>query len=296
MKVYVAGPMTGYEDWNRPAFHAAAARLRSFGYEVVNPAELDWGMTDEELAATPHHVFLHRDLKALLECDLIYPLPGAEWSKGATLEMQVAKGTGIFTLADPDLDVWRGFEGKPIEEREPEPHNDTHPENPDEGVFDSPGPCSELTCPQHGERNRRAAEVEGLDLLAAERLVAAGEFAKGGPVFGDMPILVDDTLPPNVIRVQNDNGGVIDITFDLPLAAEAPESPEHYTVCPAVQGDGTGNEWCVHGVRVSKAEDQHEPLEDEEGSVALPDEDPAVAGWDSALARFLFGVLGGRHA
>ncbi|EMY1800810.1 DUF4406 domain-containing protein, partial [Escherichia coli] len=34
MIVYVAGPMSGYEQFNRPAFHSAAKRLTDKGYVV----------------------------------------------------------------------------------------------------------------------------------------------------------------------------------------------------------------------------------------------------------------------
>jgi Domain of unknown function (DUF4406) len=32
IKVYLAGPMTGVPEFNFPAFHAAAAKLREEGY------------------------------------------------------------------------------------------------------------------------------------------------------------------------------------------------------------------------------------------------------------------------
>ena len=38
MKVYIAGPMSGYPDMNGPAFDKKADELRAQGYEVVNPA------------------------------------------------------------------------------------------------------------------------------------------------------------------------------------------------------------------------------------------------------------------
>jgi hypothetical protein len=41
MRLYLAGPMSGYQQFNFPAFDAAAAKLREQGYEVVSPAELD---------------------------------------------------------------------------------------------------------------------------------------------------------------------------------------------------------------------------------------------------------------
>ncbi|WP_156773566.1 DUF4406 domain-containing protein, partial [Paraburkholderia tropica] len=41
MKLYLAGPMTGYAELNFPLFRAEAARLRALGFEIVNPAELN---------------------------------------------------------------------------------------------------------------------------------------------------------------------------------------------------------------------------------------------------------------
>ncbi|CRM19804.1 hypothetical protein [Pseudomonas sp. 31 R 17] len=38
-RVYVAGPMTGIEDFNYPAFNAVADQLRALGYEFENPAD-----------------------------------------------------------------------------------------------------------------------------------------------------------------------------------------------------------------------------------------------------------------
>lgn len=38
-RLYLAGPMTGFEDFNFPAFNAMAAQLRARGYVVENPAE-----------------------------------------------------------------------------------------------------------------------------------------------------------------------------------------------------------------------------------------------------------------
>lgn len=40
-KIYIAGPMSGYKNFNFPAFHAAAYEYRRRGYHVFNPAEKD---------------------------------------------------------------------------------------------------------------------------------------------------------------------------------------------------------------------------------------------------------------
>lgn len=41
MKIYLAGPMRGIPEFNFPAFHAMACRLRAEGNVVFNPAEKD---------------------------------------------------------------------------------------------------------------------------------------------------------------------------------------------------------------------------------------------------------------
>ncbi|BCQ23135.1 DUF4406 domain-containing protein [Caballeronia sp. NK8] len=89
MKLYVAGPMTGYPELNFPAFHAEAARLRALGFEIVNPAEVDVGPNPAWLAC------MRADIKLLVDCDGIALLPGWEQSPGATLEHTIARGLGL---------------------------------------------------------------------------------------------------------------------------------------------------------------------------------------------------------
>jgi len=92
MKIYVAGPMTGYPELNFPAFHAAAALLRAEGHEVVNPAEIN---------ADPSAGWLdcmRADIRELVTCDAIYLLRGWMCSRGATLERQIAEGLGFSVM------------------------------------------------------------------------------------------------------------------------------------------------------------------------------------------------------
>ncbi len=89
MRVYLSGPMSGLPELNFPAFHAAAARLRAEGLQVVNPAEInpDGEMTWEAC--------MRQDIKALCDCDAIVLLPGWQASKGAHLELHIAHRLGM---------------------------------------------------------------------------------------------------------------------------------------------------------------------------------------------------------
>src|SRR6185295_5467208 len=93
-KCYIAGPMTGYDEFNYPAFHDAAMRLRDMGFEVVSPAELNpielSLQVDDDYHRRLYPSFIKRDITALMECDHIYMLDGWEKSKGATLEHHIA--------------------------------------------------------------------------------------------------------------------------------------------------------------------------------------------------------------
>ena len=102
-KVYIAGPMTGHPQHNIPAFDAHAELLRSYGYEVVSPAELD-DPEDRAVALASmtgslagHSKtwgdFLARDVKLLADDGIegIVVLPGWQTSRGARLETFVGK-------------------------------------------------------------------------------------------------------------------------------------------------------------------------------------------------------------
>lgn len=89
MKVYLSGPMTGIPEFNYPAFHATAAKLRAAGYEVVNPAEVN---PDSSLS---WQQCLREDIKHLCDCEALALMPGWQNSQGAHLEMHIAHRLGI---------------------------------------------------------------------------------------------------------------------------------------------------------------------------------------------------------
>lgn len=101
--IYVAGPMSGYPEFNFPAFNRAAEKYRHLGYNVFNPAD-----KSGEAAVVTHSSFGEGDDKALLASGwsfedaykwdtdrvitarAIYMLKGWEASPGARGEHAVA--------------------------------------------------------------------------------------------------------------------------------------------------------------------------------------------------------------
>jgi hypothetical protein len=100
MKVYIAGPMSGYPDMNFPAFDKKAEELRAQGYEVVNPAEKDRAngyipQPEGFCTEAQYKEFLMQDLPLVASCDAIYLLRGWARSRGARLERHLAKVLGL---------------------------------------------------------------------------------------------------------------------------------------------------------------------------------------------------------
>lgn len=103
MKLYLAGPMSGYPDHNFPAFNAEAARLRALGYEVVNPAELNLDVDHSQAQAVVWRACMRKDIHKLIECDGIAMMEGWQFSRGASLEYQIAAGLELRLFLCKDL-------------------------------------------------------------------------------------------------------------------------------------------------------------------------------------------------
>jgi len=101
--------MTGLPQFNFPLFHAAAAALRSEGYDIVSPAEMDSpavkaaaakstdGALDAQgkIAGETWGEILARDVRVIADnVDGIVFLPDWQKSRGARLEAFVALLSG----------------------------------------------------------------------------------------------------------------------------------------------------------------------------------------------------------
>ena len=88
--VYIAGPMSGYPDFNHAAFNKKASELHRFGVNVLNPAEIDGGSTDK-----PWEYYMRKAIALLVQADAVVVLDGWENSKGAKLELTIATALRI---------------------------------------------------------------------------------------------------------------------------------------------------------------------------------------------------------
>lgn len=110
MKIYVAGPMRGYPEYNFPAFDYAARVLRQAGHDVVSPAELDRSVGVHEFSTNLPPGFMRdamkRDLPVICDSDALVLLPGWEQSSGTAVEKHLAEllGLEIFSSDQPEDD------------------------------------------------------------------------------------------------------------------------------------------------------------------------------------------------
>ena len=87
-RIYIAGPMTGLPDYNRVAFLAAAGHI-STNTDLI-PVHTAWvrdGLDWEE------YMELAQDLLSL--CNMVCVLPGHRKSKGARIEVKLARDAGM---------------------------------------------------------------------------------------------------------------------------------------------------------------------------------------------------------
>ena len=98
-RIYIAGPMTGIEEFNRPAFFSAAQLLAERGHIALNPATLPNGLTQPQ----------YMDIcLAMLRCaEVIFMLDGWEQSTGARAEHALAEKLGLRIIINGN---WQAFD------------------------------------------------------------------------------------------------------------------------------------------------------------------------------------------
>ncbi len=95
MKIYLAGPMRAYPDFNFPEFHKYAALLRAEGHEVFNPAELGLPQSDMRAILAVELDWICREAEA------VALMPGWSQSLGARAEAALARALDLKLMGVP---------------------------------------------------------------------------------------------------------------------------------------------------------------------------------------------------
>jgi hypothetical protein len=99
MKIYIAGPISGLPiETARANFQAAEEHLRKHRHTPINPLKLNHKSHDGSWQAC-----MRVDIRAMMNCDGIYPLAGWEQSKGAYIEMNLAAALGMTIFKNEEL-------------------------------------------------------------------------------------------------------------------------------------------------------------------------------------------------
>lgn len=92
MRIYISGPITGTDDYQK-RFANAEEYLRKLGYEVVNPARVNGQMPELKWEE-----YMNMSMTMLSLCDMIFMLRGWKESRGAKLEHDYAVDRSIDTI------------------------------------------------------------------------------------------------------------------------------------------------------------------------------------------------------
>lgn len=97
--IYVSGKMTGVENYNRERFNEVSEKLRNDGFAVFNPGEIigrdDWSWSD----------YMRVSLTGMLASRALYVLDGYETSKGANIEIELAKNLDMHIIYENDTSI-----------------------------------------------------------------------------------------------------------------------------------------------------------------------------------------------
>lgn len=94
MRIYIAGPISGTEDFEE-RFTAAAKEINKKGHQSVNPLDLRYVIQTEGIGAIEYAKTIEI-CKALIDaCDAVYMMPGWGSSYGARQEHDEARDKGL---------------------------------------------------------------------------------------------------------------------------------------------------------------------------------------------------------
>ena len=207
MIVYIAGPMSGIDNYNRPAFFAAARQLAEAGHVPINPATLPTTLDDK--------TYMPICTSMIDGADAIYLLDGWERSGGAMAEFAYARRQGkqIFTqasllgnraaLQDRNRDIREAFMGNiPETCRQPEEIEGIDPATKQK-IAEMVGQSVRIATPQPRQKRKKYGQTRRtIDVFLEMGIQSV--FFNAPDVFGRDKATLYDTMRKSIDRNYQD--------------------------------------------------------------------------------------------
>ena len=104
-RIFIAGPMRGYENYNFKKFDHIEELLKQLGFDVVNPARISRKFKESEVNSdiAVYNKMVDMQQDAERTCNTILLLDGWQWSEGVKLEVRTASELGMQFLLESDI-------------------------------------------------------------------------------------------------------------------------------------------------------------------------------------------------
>lgn len=105
LKIFIAGPMRGYPNYNFDKFDAYENLLKDRGIECVNPGRISRKFKEVEVNndINVYNEMVRLQQEAEKTCNAILLLDGWQWSKGVKLEVKTAAENDFQFLLEEDI-------------------------------------------------------------------------------------------------------------------------------------------------------------------------------------------------
>lgn len=105
LKIFIAGPMRGYPNYNFDTFDAYENFLKDRGIECVNPGRISRKFKEVEVNndINVYNEMVRLQQEAEKTCNAILLLDGWQWSEGVKLEVKTAAENDFQFLLEEDI-------------------------------------------------------------------------------------------------------------------------------------------------------------------------------------------------
>ena len=101
MTVYISGPITGNPNYVEDFWNAWVI-LNNKGLNPVSPVDIGIALEKKLKRKPTWDEYMREDIKALMDCEAIYMLPGWRDSRGSCLEKHIALQLGMVAIEPLD--------------------------------------------------------------------------------------------------------------------------------------------------------------------------------------------------